>query len=375
MKKTALFLIFCLACAPLFAKGPLALYLAQHMAYSDNIYFTPSDNTGSLISTTYIHAYPNGFIPDTNLYLLMDGYLGFRVYSKDPGENHSWLSKIDVEVENPNLFFKNLFEYGTESEDIELQNNEKHFADVTNFIFRSSPENKLGAGLVLNNEFLYYTGGNMKDANYNIVSPGARVYYNHTSKSNLFFEYLYSNSYYFSNRDSDFYANVFSLGAEGRVTAKVNGEIKVSRIIRTYLPNINGDVPDSDIWGYSADITYEPTTRSKISFTLGRGFEQSVYGLNRFYLSNYATLNITQKIYTRCSALFNFAYTTSDYHFAEPGEMLREDEMFTFVLGLQYTMPGPFDFVAVYRHDDRSSNIREYNFKRNIFQLNIMLYL
>jgi len=384
MKKALTFICLSVLATASFAQKPLNFFVSQDVSYDDNIYLAASSyenqafkNSGVKKESSIISSTAAGFdyyagIPDTGLALALNGKAAYNAYTKDSSTNNFTGASAAASLANDIFSVSDSFMYTEDPANSAITDRAKRINNTADFSIKTSADNPIGIGLLANDSLDNYLDDQYKSLSRNKVSGGARLYYNISSKTNVFAEYVYSAiSYNESSSDTkESKNNSAALGASGELASTITGSAKVSYDKRSYDKDIVGAETDKSLMGYNVSLTWEPTTQNSITLAGERKLEEADLWLSRYYVSTGVNLTLAQKIFDAFAASVTVGYENMAYPEANPAGKpyagsKRSDDLVYVRPALDYAFQQWLSAGVWYQYRDRSSNQNDFEYASN----------
>ena len=281
MKKLLLLAVSLLVVNSAFA-GDVKFLVSEDLSYDDNIYLTDGNEKDSFISKTQAGVTYANPIAGSGLELNATALGGYNAYTEDNGKNGFWNAYANVDVKNDLLKIGDSFLYTSDQANSELTERAKRLNNNFYLSAKTSTDKKFGFGVVANDSYDYYIDNPWKyDLTRNRLNAGVQAFYNISSKTSAFVEYVYTNIAYRDNTNNDSDGSAVALGVEGKIAQKVSGVAKVNYVMRDYSHDMEGYSSYEDLVGYYVALSWNPTERNTVRLSGERRFEESVYENNR----------------------------------------------------------------------------------------------
>ncbi len=369
MRKITFCLMFC-ALGVFASAEPFAWWASEDVSYDDNIYLTENNEKSSAISSTKLGAEYKANIPESGLNLEAKGYGGYNAYTEDNGKNGFWEGAAEVNLANDVFQIGDGFLFTSDPANSELTERAKRIGNTFYVSAKNSPENKISFGLLMDDVYTHYLESDWESLNRNRVNVGAEVFYNFSSKTNVFFETTYSDIVYSSNTVNNSNGYNFALGAEGNIAPKVRGIAKAVYSVRKYDKDLTvGSVKAdnyNDLLGYVVSLDYTPTNRNLIRLSGQRVMEETTFVANRYYVSSLIGLTLMQKLMDKWEASVKVSYENMYYPMSlGAGTDKRNDNMYVVRPALDYKFEKWLSAGVWYQFRKRASNMSAVEYDNN----------
>ena len=361
MKKLIVLILAAFVALPALAARP-AFVASEEISYDDNIYLTKNGKKDSVISTTRLGTEYKTNIPGSGLELFANGLVGYNAYTEKPGKNNYWDALAHVGVANDAMKLGDKFIYTSDPANNALTERAKRLQNDAYFSWHSSNEKTLGFGVNINDVYDYYINSAWKDLNRNRFNAGAQLNYNVSAKTNFFVEYMFSDITYNTNKVNNSNGNLLALGVNGQLAAKVTGTAKATYVTRDYEHNKPGADNYADLFGYYLELTWKPTISDTLRLSGERRLEETIYGVNRYYVDTALSLYAGHKFFNKWTASVTMTYDNMAY----PKGDKRKDDLFSVRPGLDYQFKDWLSAGVWYNFTTRRStdDVAEYNRNR-----------
>ncbi|MDD5302940.1 MAG: outer membrane beta-barrel protein [Elusimicrobia bacterium] len=317
--------------------GQLALhpYYQFSEVYDSNIYLVPRDRPNNVIVgggvrgswITKNELALETVLPWRKLHTLAAGYdFESNNYTTDARAN-------DTINQNAHLDYAYAGAYGLtfKAGDRYLNTTDQAFSQLVDRNRRWA--NELYTSLDYNPENGYMAGG--VDANHTVnkylgpaigrglnrysQSAGFNVGYKVQPKTKLYVSYHRSLTHYTVHRelpdqDKDSKSHDLGFGLSGVIAPKVTGQVEGGLTYREYdEAPVGAATRVTRNFTVATNVVYKPTDRTDVILALSRGLQESISDVNRFYISNSATLDVKHKLPRKFSVGVNLAFGLDKY--------------------------------------------------------------
>lgn len=203
---------------------------------------------------------------------------------------------------------------------------------------------------------------NRKDEEY-----GAAIYYKVLPKTAVFVEYLMGAKDYIDsvdeNTDPDSDMSAANLGLRWDATAKMTGFLKGGVEKREYV-NANYAQYDGDLFSVDGKLGYRMSNNTTVNIILSRSLMESVYAGNvaesisasANYMRNKYGIGLKTRMVNRVDLSMNAEMESDTYKSLNTALTVREDEIVTFDMSLDYNFHKTFSAGVGYEYVDKTSN-------------------
>lgn len=365
MKKLLLLAVSLLVVNSAFA-GDVKFLVSEDLSYDDNIYLTDGNEKDSFISKTQAGVTYANPIAGSGLELNATALGGYNAYTEDNGKNGFWNAYANVDVKNDLLKIGDSFLYTSDQANSELTERAKRLNNNFYLSAKTSTDKKFGFGVVANDSYDYYIDNPWKyDLTRNRLNAGVQAFYNISSKTSAFVEYVYTNIAYKDNTNNDSDGSAVALGVEGKIAQKVSGVAKVNYVMRDYSHDMEGYSSYEDLVGYYVALSWNPTERNTVRLSGERRFEESVYENNRYFTDTLVSLYGSHKLSDKLTAGLTLAYENMAYDRANNNGVKRSDDLFTVRPELDYQFQEWLSAGVWYQFRNRDSNTNGNDYATN----------
>lgn len=365
MKKLLLLAVSLLVVNSAFA-GDVKFLVSEDLSYDDNIYLTDGNEKDSFISKTQAGVTYANPIAGSGLELNATALGGYNAYTEDNGKNGFWNAYANVDVKNDLLKIGDSFLYTSDQANSELTERAKRLNNNFYLSAKTSTDKKFGFGVVANDSYDYYIDNPWKyDLTRNRLNAGVQAFYNISSKTSAFVEYVYTNIAYKDNTNNDSDGSTVALGVEGKIAQKVSGVAKVNYVMRDYSHDMEGYSSYEDLVGYYVALSWNPTERNTVRLSGERRFEESVYENNRYFTDTLVSLYGSHKLSDKLTAGLTLAYENMAYDRANNNGVKRSDDLFTVRPELDYQFQEWLSAGVWYQFRNRDSNTNGNDYASN----------
>lgn len=390
MKKLFILTLLGLCAVGASAQNPLSFYASQEGSYDDNIYLVNEDvlkditnpalgknkKTSSGISTTTVGVDYSATIPETSLALALNGKAAYNAYSEDPGRNSYFDGLASASFGNSIFNVSDTFMYTSDPANSELTDRAKRIKNAADILVKTSANKPIGIGFFAGDVLDKYLDDEFETLSRNSVNGGVRLYYNVSSKTNLFAEYMHIATAYDKKQDPDTgierdsSTDSIGVGINGQIAPKVTGSAKVSVDNRSYDKDLAGTDSKPSTVGYNLMLTWQPSTQNAITLEGERKMEETLFGNNRYYVTTGVSLTVMQKIFDKWEASLTAGYENMAYQEENPSTWTtyasekRTDNIVKIRPALDYKFQQWLSAGIWYQYKSRSSN-QDFDYNSN----------
>lgn len=355
--------------------------------YDDNIYLeaNSSDRNASWINKSVPGVKLN--LPLSKRYSLSVDYRWeFLSYTKDSGVNNAKHQLLDanLDLELPKDSSFKVYERFMDTTD-------QAFSELTERARRR--QNDVGANLEwsLGKDTVLLAGGNYTAHHYRSAanatslnredkSIGGGFGYKVQPKTLLFGEFYYGDINYLKNNVSDSVSRAANVGVKGKLSPKVEATLKAGGKWRRYANALTvSGVPSprsARMTTYSVNLNWKPKETCTVDLTSGRDFQESVFGANRFYRSDFWNLAYNRKMGSKWDMGLGGYFENGRYQAPSTvgGQTDRRlDQISQASVRVGYAVQKWLKLGADYVHRTRNSNFSAFNYDDNITGVNLRL--
>lgn len=365
MKKLSILLI-CLLTASLGYGKNLTFSVWEDLIYDDNIYLSNTQEESSVINSTQVGMKYKTAVPNSGLVFNATAFGGYNAYTKENGQNGFWNAFANVDLANDLLNIGNTFVYTSDLANSELTDMVRRFNNNVYLSARTSREKTFGLGFSANDSYDYYYDHPWQTAlDLNRINAAVQGFWNISSKTSAFVEYMYSNVNYKYNDEHNSDGSTLALGVEGKIAPKVTGMAKATYAMRDYTHHLSGYSAYEDLFGYDLSLEYRPTGRNVIRLSGVRKFEESTYVNNRYFADTLISLYFSHQLSNRLKAAVTLSYENMDYEHANNQGVKRSDDLYGVRPEVTYQVNKWLSAGAWYQLRSRHSNTYENEYNSN----------
>ncbi len=316
--------------------GQLALhpYYQLTETYDSNIYLVPRDTPtrtvgggvrGSWITTNELAL--EALLPWRKLHTFAAGYdFEANTYTTQPNLNDTINQKAHFDYT-----YAGAYGLTYKAGDAYTNTTDQAFSELvarnrrwTNTVYTeldyNPANNRLAGGVDAQHTTNKYLGDTIgRQLNRYDESVGFNVGYKIQPKTKAYVSYHRSVTHYTVQRelpdnDKNSKAHNVGFGVTGQITPKVTGQIEGGATFRRYdEPPVGGGTQKTQNITVATNLTYKANDRTDVIFAASRRIEESIFGANRFYISNNASLDLKHKLPYKFSVGANAAYGLDKY--------------------------------------------------------------
>jgi hypothetical protein len=366
MKKVLFSLVALALASCVVYAGDLDFVFNEKILFDDNIYLTKRNKESSLISATRFGFNFKSSVPQTSLDFTAGALIGYNYYFTDPSVNSYFDALIDLGMKNENLSVENTFLYTADPADSSLTERIGRINDRTKLYFQTARYNLLSFGLGFVNNYDYYLDSDYDVLSRNRINLIADVYYEIFSRADIYLDYTASYTQYTYNDDNDSFGNSAGIGIKGEVTAAISADVRLSFDNRNYSNGRALSIGKADdhfgIFGYEASVKWKPLVNTSFVLSGHRRAEETLYNLDRYYISTLGAFYAKQKVYDTlsCSLLFSYeelSYSQSSYSSSYGSK--RTDNIFKLRPAVEIETGNGSSVIVWYSYSDKTSDKSE----------------
>ena len=364
MKKLAILVLAAFVALPALAQRPLRFVVSQGVTYDDNIYLTADDEEDSWISSTRVGAQYKANVPGSGLKFTADALAGYNAYTEKPSKNNYWDGLAAIDLSNETFSVGDKFIYTAAQANNSLTERAKRMQNTGYLSWQSSKEKTLGIGFGLSDIYDYYFDKDWDALNRNRFNAGAKLFYNVSSKTNFFAEYVFSDITYNTNKENNSNGHTFGLGINGQLAPKVTGTAKATYAMRDYEHDKAGADNYADLVGYYVEMTWKPTEHDTVRLSGERSMEETLFVANRYYVDTNVSLYAAHEFLKKWTASITLAYDNMAYP-KKVGDVKRKDDYFSVRPELDYQFKDWLSAGVWYNFTTRGSKLSYAEYDRN----------
>lgn len=360
MKKIIVLILAAFVALPVMAK-PVHIIISEDVSYDDNIYLTKDNEKDSVISATRVGAEYKTNIPGSGLKLTADGLVGYNAYTENASKNNYWDALAHVDLANDNIKLGDRFIFTSDPVNNAETERAKRLQNHGYFSWQSSTEKTFGIGINLSDIYDHYIDDEWENLNRNRFNAGAQLNYNVSPKTKFFLEYMFSDITYDENKVNNSRGDTFALGVNGQLASKVTGTAKATYAMRNYNHDLAGADNYNDLVGYYAELVWKPSQNDKVRLSGERRMEETLYGVNRYYVDTAVSLYMGHKFWDKWTASVTFSYDNMAY----PKGNKRKDDFYSARPELDYQFKDWLSAGVWYNFTTRHSTLDTAAYDRN----------
>jgi hypothetical protein len=196
-----------------------------------------------------------------------------------------------------------------------------------------------------------------------------------------FFRYYFGERDYFTHpagtgvtesNDSDFSWNRVNFGVRWETGAKLEGELNFGYQLMDYknTADVEGDRYDAeDTWIAATSITYTASPTIGLALRLTRALRETGSSDNEYFEDTGIGINMKKLIRSKFILNAGGVYNVNDYNL--PVTRPREDDRYTFNIGLDYLIRDWLTAAVGYRYEKKDSNYIEYDYTDTQFLVSL----
>lgn len=364
MKKVIVCLALFLGFSNVYSSGNLKYSILESLMYDSNIYQTNENLVGSGISSTQLFIDYLSQIPNSALKLGLGANVGYNAYTENSSKNNYMNAGLNVSLKNDYFRFYDNFIYTSEQASNALTERSERISNEVLFSFRTRMEKMLSIGVVVSDVVDHYLRSEADSLSRNRLNAGLQFFYNISPKTSIFVEDIVSFTNYEKSDVNNSTENSLALGIDGNVTAKLSGNIKVSYDKRDY---VRDNVESTNLFGYVAQLVYEPTSMTSVTIVGKRKMEETTYDQNRYYIGTGGNLLVTKKFLRKFDTSLMLSYENMMY----PYGLNREDNFYRVRPSVSGQLLEKFLVTVWYQFKNRQSNIEDMRYSDNMVGLDM----
>lgn len=213
---------------------------------------------------------------------------------------------------------------------------------------------------------------NLRDRDENLMS--GYVYYRFLPKTSAFLEYDRKDIYYdllSNNPDSKEQSAFF--GLKWGIYERSNGVIKGGYLWKDF-ESLSEE--DYETWISSINLNHRFTDYTVVSLANKRVVKEAAIRDTDFILSNESDVKFIHRFSERIDVILSGSYSKDDFsNVAGNNREVREDVAISGGIGLKYTVQEWLSLALDYEHEERDSNINNYDYDNNAYLCTLSLAL
>ncbi|MDD5021030.1 MAG: outer membrane beta-barrel protein [Endomicrobiaceae bacterium] len=365
MKKVIVVLFLVFSFSNVYANANLRYSIFESLMYDSNIYQSNENLVGSAISSTQLFVDYLSQIPNSALKLGLGVNVGYNAYTENNSKNNYMNAGLNMSLKNDYFRFHNDFIYTSEQASNALTERAERINNEVLFGFRTKMEKMLSIGVVISDVVDHYLTSEEDLLSRNRLNAGLQFFYNVSPKTSIFVENVISFTNYEKSDVNNSTENSLALGVDGNVTAKVSGNIKFSYDKRDY---VRDNIESANLFGYMAQLVYEPTKMTSVTIVGKRKMEETTYGINRYYIATGGNLLLTKQLFRKLDTSLMLSYENMMYPY---GLTKREDNFYRVRPSISGQLIEKFLVTVWYQFKNRQSNIEEMKYSDNMVGLDV----
>jgi hypothetical protein len=340
----------------------LTPFLSQRVEYEANVFQVPSQAEDDVIFRTI-----PGFILDQSFgpHTLSVGYraeiLRFVELSSQDTVHHIGVGQLRLEFPKTLLIVRDDFIHTSEPPNSELTG---RIESTTNLL---APEveyritERLALGLNPSWTHVDYEEP-VRELDRDEYLVGVSAFWMIRPTADVRLNYSYGEKI-FDVSERDVTRHIVTVGLRGDLTAKMSTTFRIG--VEHREPKTTG-LTDFTGLVLGGDWIYRPTDRTTITLVADRSAQESLFGVNLFYVSTSAALSVRQRFTPRLAVTLRVAGGENDYPQKETlnGQTkFRNDTLVGGTAGVEYALREWLRFTLEYAHARRDSNFPAFDFK------------
>jgi hypothetical protein len=192
---------------------------------------------------------------------------------------------------------------------------------------------------------------------------GASLFWRVVPRADIRLNYNYGVKEFDTASDRDATRHVILLGLRGEVTAKLSSTFRIGYEVRQ-AQHAGG--LDGQSWVVGGDTIFRPGSRTTITLSTQRSFDESTFGSGGFYVTSVATLLAEHRITPKITAELRLTGGENTYPTKETVDgqtKFRDDLLYGWGLGARYDIERWLRLELQYLHTGRDSNFRSFRFE------------
>jgi hypothetical protein len=339
----------------------------EKFLFDDNIYLTKNNKKASLISTSRLGLNIQSSIAQTSLDFTAGALIAYNYYFTDAARNSYINSLMFLAIKNESINADNTFRYTSDTPDSSFMERVKRISNSTKFYFKTSRCNLLSFGAGFSNIVDDYLDVNYEDLSRNRINAIADAHYEIFTRADIYLEYTASYIEYVSNKGNNSFGNSIGFGIKGEITPAITANVKLSFNNRNYskrrILSVIGAASDHySIFGYEALLKWEPQYNTSFILSGHRKLEETMYYLDRYYISTLGSLCAKRKIYAIVSVSLLFSYEELSYtqsSFSSSYGAKRTDNILRISPGAEIEAGSDSTVAIWYSYNNKSSDKSE----------------
>jgi hypothetical protein len=172
--------------------------------------------------------------------------------------------------------------------------------------------------------------------------------------------------------EKDSKSHTVAVGVTGKLSPKIEGQVEGGMTYREYSgAAIAGSARVHRSGTVATSVTYKPDEYSKISLTLSRYLQESIYPNNPFYYSNNIVIDMDHKFPYKFTAGINLAMGIDQYQNSQSGN--RRDDLYQGGAWVEYDIQKWLSTGVAYVYRERDSTQSGLNYQDSLVIWNASL--
>jgi len=161
-------------------------------------------------------------------------------------------------------------------------------------------------------------------------------------------------------------------GVDGEFTQNLSGNFRLGYEKQRHDKDLDGRRQEFSGLTIDSSIKYSAMEGSSLELELGRAAYLSNFEGNGFYTSEKIGLNFDTMIVGQLFGTAGFTFQRNDYDRANAGERKRRDDLKRATLGIGYHFTDIISARGNWRYENRDSNLSGFDYKANVFLVNLI---
>jgi len=277
-------------------------YFLAEEYYDDNIYLLPQ---GSAKKGSWVNVAAPGLYIRAPFHPRYEAHLDMRAqflsYAKDSSQNNDFerLALADALFKFPrqsSLRIYNNFQRTSDQAESEFTQRAKRIQNDAGFTSDINVGGRLGVSVDGQHTLHRYEDDTLKpDLDRMEYVGGGGLFYRLFPKTRLLAQYHYDQiAYAFSTNTNDSRTHSAEVGVKGQISPKMVATILAGAQWRHYDEEVSGAPQNARTGSYSLNLEWQPDRLTLIKARGLRSLQESVFGANRYYVSDAAVLEMNQ---------------------------------------------------------------------------------